>query len=84
MVYHAHVVCSEKPLLHSELNYLRSVFHKFNGYPYWFITKGMTEVKDDLEKRIDVKANHLAYGSRISSDCQQILLSPKHDTSGRF
>ena len=36
------------------------------------------------------KANHLAYieprwyGSRISDDCQQNLLSPKHDTSRRF
>ena len=37
-----------------------------------------------------IKANHLAYigprwyGIRISADCQQNLLSPKHDTSGRF
>ena len=37
-----------------------------------------------------LKANHSAYidprwyGSRISTDCQQNLLSPKHDTSGRF
>ena len=37
-----------------------------------------------------VRAIHLAYiesrwyGSRISADCQENLLSPKHDTSGRF
>ena len=37
-----------------------------------------------------LKANYLAhidprwYGSRISADCQQNLLSPKHDTGGRF
>ena len=37
-----------------------------------------------------LKANHLAYiepglyGSRISADCQQNLLSLKHDTSGRL
>ena len=37
-----------------------------------------------------VKANHLAYieprwyRSRISADFQPNLLSPKHDTSGRF
>lgn len=38
----------------------------------------------------DLKPNHLAYipprwyGNQISGDCQQKLLSPKHDTSGRF
>ena len=37
-----------------------------------------------------LKANHLAYieprwyGSRISADCQQNLISLKHDTSERF
>ena len=37
-----------------------------------------------------IKANHLTYiasrwyGSRISADCQQNLLSPKHDISRRF
>ena len=39
LIYRAHVVCSAKPLLGSELKYLRSIFHKFNGYLYWFITK---------------------------------------------
>ena len=37
-----------------------------------------------------IKANHLIYieprwyGSRVSAECQQNLLSPKHDTSRRF
>ena len=44
----------------------------------------MTEVKDDLEKRIDVKANHLAYGSRISSDCQQICFHRSMILAGDF
>lgn len=32
LIYHAHVVCSEKELLDSERKYLKNVFHKFNGY----------------------------------------------------
>ena len=42
-----------------------------------------------MEARI-FKASHLAYieprwyGSQISADFQQNVISPKHDTSGRF
>ena len=48
---------------------------------------------DDIDYRHGnnvLKANHLAYiepswyGSRISADCQQKLLSTKHDTGGDF
>ena len=43
-----------------------------------------------LKSSLLFKANHLDYreprwyGGRIFADCQQKLLSPKHDTSGRF
>ena len=43
-----------------------------------------------LIRNFSFKANHLVYiesrwyGSRISADCQQDLLSQKHDTSGKF
>ena len=58
LIYREHVVYSEKPILDSELKCLRSFFHKFNGYPHWFITKIMTEVKiinNNLNKEITVK-----------------------------
>ena len=63
-----------------------------------FLSNMLLWLKDGLSLSLDkkyktnflIKANHLAYigprwyRSRISADCHQNLLSPKHDTGGRF
>ena len=63
-----------------------------------FLSNMLFWLKDGLSLSLDkkyktnflIKANHLAYieprwyRSRISTDCQQNMLSPKHDNSGRF
>ena len=48
LVYRAYIVCSNNQHLESELNYLGKVFHNFNAYLRWFVTKVANEVKNDF------------------------------------
>ena len=59
LIYRAHIVCSDNQHLESELNYLRKVFHNFNSYPHWFITKVLNEVNNDCDKQIVPPAPHI-------------------------
>ena len=46
LVNRAYLVCSNKELLHKELEYLRSVFLKKNGYPLSTIKQLMKETEE--------------------------------------
>ena len=41
----AYTISSNDNYLKLELKYLQKVFHEQNGYPHWFITKVINEVK---------------------------------------
>ena len=45
LIIRANTVSSNENYLKLELKYLRNVFYERNGYPHWFITKLMNEVK---------------------------------------
>ena len=45
LIMRAHTISSNDSYLKLELKYLRKAFHERNGYPHWFITKAMNEVK---------------------------------------
>ena len=49
----AYTINSNDNYLKLELKYLRKVFHERNGYPHWFITKVMNEVK-----RLNIPREH--------------------------
>ena len=59
LVYRAYIVFSDNQHLESELRYLRKVFHNFNSYTHWFITKVMNDVKNDLNKQIVPPTPHI-------------------------
>ena len=59
LAYRAYIVCSDNQHLESELNYLRKVFHNFNSYPHWFITKVVNEVKNDFNKQTVPTTPHI-------------------------
>ena len=59
LVYRAYIVFSDNQHLESELHYLRKVFHNFNSYPHWFITKVMNDVKNDLNEQIVPPTPHI-------------------------
>ena len=59
LVYRAYIVCSDNQHLESELNYLRKLFHNFNSYPHWFITKVINDVKNDFNKQIVPLTPHI-------------------------
>ena len=58
-LYRAYTACSDNQHLESELNYLRKVFHNFNSYPHWFITKVVNEVNNDFNKQIVPPTPHI-------------------------
>ena len=45
LIITAYAISSNDSYLKLELKHLRKVFHERNGYPQWFITKVMNEVK---------------------------------------
>ena len=45
LIMRAYTISSDDSYFKLELKHLRKVFHKRNGYPQWFITKVMNEVK---------------------------------------
>ena len=45
LIIRAYTISSNDSYLKLELKYLRKDFHERNGYPHWFITKVMNEVK---------------------------------------
>ena len=45
--------------LQSKLNYSSKVFHNFNSYPHWFITKVINDVKNDFNKQIVPPTPHI-------------------------
>ena len=59
--------------LRSKLKRLQEVFHERNGYPHWFITKVMNEVK-----RSDLPREHFQGINRNENEvtCQRTLLLP--------
>ena len=59
--------------LRSKLKRLQEVFHERNGYPHWFITKVMNEVK-----RSDIPREHFQGINRNENEvtCQRTLLLP--------
>ena len=59
LVYRAYIVSSDNQHLESELNYLREVFHNFNSYRHWFITKVVPEVKKNFKKQIVPPTPHI-------------------------
>ena len=59
LVYHAYIVSSDNQHLEFELNYLRKVFHNFNSYPHWFITKVVNEDNNDFNKQIVPPSPHI-------------------------
>ena len=59
LVYRAYVICSDNQHLESELNYLRKVFHDFNSYPHWFITKVVNEVNNEFNKQTVPPTPHI-------------------------
>ena len=59
LVYRSYIVCSDNQHLESELNYLRKVFHNFNSYPHWFITKVVNEINNDFNKQIVPPSPHM-------------------------
>ena len=42
LINRAYIVCSNEALLEKELNHLKHVFHKINGYPWWVIDQVST------------------------------------------
>ena len=44
------MVCSNETLLVKELKYLKQVFHKINGYPWWVIDRFSTSVQVNISK----------------------------------
>ena len=52
LVYRAYIVCSDNQHLQSQLNYLKKVFHNFNSYSHWFITKVINDIKNHFNKQI--------------------------------
>ena len=55
----AYIVCSDNQQLESEVNYLTKVFHNFNSYPHWFISKVVNEVNNDFNKQIVPLTPHI-------------------------
>ena len=51
LVNRAHLVCSNKELLHNELAYLKSVFLKENGYPLLTIKGLMKEIEEKQKQK---------------------------------
>ena len=51
LVNRAYLVCSNKELLHKELEYLRSVFLKKNGYPLSTIKQLMKEIEESQKQK---------------------------------
>ena len=51
LVYRRCIVSLDKQHLKSRLQYLRHAFHDFNENPHQFITKLISEVEKDLNKR---------------------------------
>ena len=45
LIMRTYTISSNDSYLKLELKYLRKVFHERNGYPHWFMTKVMNEVK---------------------------------------
>ena len=54
-----YIVCSDNQHLESKLSYLKKVFHNFNSYPHWFITKVINDVKNDFNKQIVPLTPHI-------------------------
>ena len=46
------MVFSNEENLHSELEYLRKVFHQNNGFIHWFINRVFVKVQDDSQDNI--------------------------------
>ena len=53
LIMRAYTISSNDNYLKLELKYLQKVFHERNGYPHWFITKVMNEVK-----RLNIPREH--------------------------
>ena len=45
LIMRAYAINSNDSYLKLELKYLQKVFHDRNGYPHWFVTKVMNQVK---------------------------------------
>ena len=58
LVYRAYIFCSDNQRLESEFNYLMKVFHIFNSYPHWFLTRVINEVKNNFIKQFIPPTTH--------------------------
>ena len=50
LISRAYMVCSNETLLEKELNHLKCVFLKINGYPWWVIDQVRTSNQESISK----------------------------------
>ena len=74
-----YTISSNDSYLKSKLKYLRKVFHEQNGYPHWFITKVMNEVK-----RLNIPREHFQGINKNENGVAstQTLILPYADEKG--
>ena len=80
LVYRSYIICSNEKHLHSELKYLRKVFHQNNGYPHWFINRVFDKVPDDFTRQQTVYP--LSETAVLNDTRKQTLLLPCAEKSG--
>ena len=81
LVYRSYIVCSNEKHLHSELKYLRKVFHQNNGYPHWFINRVFDKVQNDFTRQQTV--DPLPDTAVFNNVRKQTLLLPYAAQNGR-
>ena len=80
LVYRSYIFCSNEKHLHSELKYLRKIFHQNNGYPHWFIDRIFDKVQDDFTKQETVDS--LPDTAVLNDVRKQTLLPPYAGQNG--
>ena len=79
LMMRVYTISSNDSYLKSKLKYLRKVFHEQNGYPHWFITKVMNEVK-----RLNIPREHFQGINKNENGVAstQTLILPYADEKG--
>ena len=79
LVYRSYIICSNEKH-HSELKYLRKVFHQNNSYPHWFISRVFDKVQDDFTRQQTVYS--LPATAALNDARKQTLLLPYAGKNG--
>ena len=76
------MICSNQSLLEKELEHIKNVFHKKNGYPLWMINQVMETVKETINTK-NISTNQLdILEANNDKSCSLILpyAGPKRNT----